>query len=82
MALATEDRGSAMFSEPNSRKLQTTSPYGGYTAAEEDEAELVLAKGSREQELLALMDGLRRVSGVREVDSAMMNGSSESKPQQ
>ena len=31
---------------------------------EEDDAELVLGKGSREQELLALMDGLRRVSGV------------------
>ena len=48
-------------------------------SAEEDDAELVLGKGSREEELLALMDGLRRVSGVREVHSALMNGSSESK---
>jgi hypothetical protein len=28
------------------------------------------------------MDGLRRVSGVREVNSALMNGSAESKPEQ
>jgi putative Mg2+ transporter-C (MgtC) family protein len=49
---------------------------------EEDDAELVLGKGSREQELLALMDGLRRVSGVREVNSVLMNGSAESKPEQ
>jgi hypothetical protein len=52
------------------------------SAAEEDEAELVLAKGSREEELLSLMDGLRRVSGVREVNSALMNGSAESKSEQ
>jgi putative Mg2+ transporter-C (MgtC) family protein len=52
------------------------------SAAEEDEAELVLAKGSREEELLSLIEGLRRISGVREVNSAMMNGSSESKPEQ
>jgi putative Mg2+ transporter-C (MgtC) family protein len=50
--------------------------------AEEDDAELVLGKGSREEELLSLMDGLRRVSGVREVNSALMNGSAESKPEQ
>jgi putative Mg2+ transporter-C (MgtC) family protein len=49
---------------------------------EEDDAELVLGKGSREEELLALMDALRRVSGVREVNSALMNGSAESKPEQ
>jgi putative Mg2+ transporter-C (MgtC) family protein len=49
---------------------------------EEDNAELVLGKGSREQELLALMDGLRRVSGVREVNSVLMNGSAESKTEQ
>ena len=49
--------------------------------AEEDDAELVLGKGSREEELLSLMDGLRRVSGVREVKSALMNGSAESKPE-
>ena len=30
---------------------------------DEDDAELVLGKGSREEELLSLMDGLRRVSG-------------------
>jgi putative Mg2+ transporter-C (MgtC) family protein len=47
-------------------------------SAEEDDAELVLGKGSREEELLALIDGLRRVSGVREVNSALMNGSAES----
>ena len=49
---------------------------------EEDDAELVLGKGSREEELLALMDGLRRVSGVREVNSVLMNGSAESKTEQ
>jgi putative Mg2+ transporter-C (MgtC) family protein len=48
--------------------------------AEEDDAELVLAKGSREEEVLGLIDGLRRVSGVREVNSAL-NGSTESKPE-
>lgn len=52
------------------------------SAYEEDDAELVLGKGSREEELLALMDALRRVSGVREVDSALINGSAESKPEQ
>jgi putative Mg2+ transporter-C (MgtC) family protein len=51
-------------------------------ASEEDDAELVLGKGSREEEVLALIDGLRRVSGVREVTSALMNGSTESKPEQ
>jgi hypothetical protein len=48
------------------------------SAAEEDDAELVLGKGSREEELLAVIDSLRRVSGVREVNSALMNGSAES----
>jgi putative Mg2+ transporter-C (MgtC) family protein len=52
----------------------------GPTAAEEDDAELVLAKGTREEELLSLIDGLRRVSRVREVNSAL-NGSAESKPE-
>jgi len=53
------------------------------TAAEEDDAELVLGKGSREEELLAMMDALRRVSGVREVNSSVLiNGSAESKPKQ
>src|SRR5215213_7825843 len=51
-------------------------------ASEEDDAELVLGKGSKEEEVLALIDGLRRVSGVREVTSALMNGSTESKPEQ
>jgi putative Mg2+ transporter-C (MgtC) family protein len=50
--------------------------------AEEDDAELVLGKGSREEELLALMDGLRRVSGVREVNSVLTNGSAAPKPEQ
>jgi putative Mg2+ transporter-C (MgtC) family protein len=48
------------------------------STAEEDDAELVLGKGSREEELLSMMDRLRRVSGVREVNSALMNGSAES----
>jgi putative Mg2+ transporter-C (MgtC) family protein len=39
------------------------------SAAEEDDAELVLAKGSRGEELLGLIDGQRRVPGVREVNS-------------
>jgi putative Mg2+ transporter-C (MgtC) family protein len=52
------------------------------SAAEEDDAELVLGKGSREDELLFLLDGLRRVSGVREVNSVLMNGSAESRPRQ
>jgi hypothetical protein len=43
---------------------------------------LVLGKGSRQEELLSLMEGLRRVSGVREVSSALANGSAESKPKQ
>jgi hypothetical protein len=45
----------------------------------EDDAELVLGKGSRQEELLSLIEGLRRVSGVREVNSALTNGSVESK---
>ena len=51
------------------------------SAEDEDDAELVLGKGSREEELLSLMDGLRRVSGVREVNSALTNGSARSKPE-
>ena len=47
---------------------------------EEDDAELILGKGSQEEELLSLMDRLRRVSGLREVNSAL-NGSAESKPE-
>jgi hypothetical protein len=39
-----------------------------------------LVKGSQEQEMLSLIDGLRRVSGVREVNSALANGWAESKP--
>ena len=50
------------------------------STGEEDDAELVFAKGSRQEELLSLMDELRRVSGVREVSSALTNGSAESKP--
>jgi hypothetical protein len=42
----------------------------------------VLGKGSRQEELLSLMDGLRRVSGVREVNSALTNGSAHSEPEQ
>ena len=47
-----------------------------------DDAELVFGKGSRQEELLSLMDELRRVSGVREVSSAVANSSAESKPNQ
>jgi putative Mg2+ transporter-C (MgtC) family protein len=49
---------------------------------EEDDAELVVGKGSRREELLTLMDELRRVSGVREVNSAVANGSVGSRPEQ
>jgi putative Mg2+ transporter-C (MgtC) family protein len=49
------------------------------SSAEEDDAELVLGKGSQDEELLSLVEGLHRVSGVREVNSALMNGSAESK---
>jgi hypothetical protein len=52
------------------------------SSADEDDAELVLAKGSLEGEQLSLMEGLRRVSGVREVNSALANGSAESRPEQ
>ena len=52
------------------------------SADQEDDAELVLGKGSRQEELLSLMEGLRRVSGVREVSAALTNGSAESKPKQ
>jgi len=51
------------------------------STAEEDDAELVLGKGSREEVLLSLIDGLCSVSGVREVNSVLMNGSAESKPE-
>src|SRR5215212_986945 len=50
------------------------------TDSEEDDAELVFAKGSGQEDLLSLMDELRRVSGVREVSSALTNASAESKP--
>jgi hypothetical protein len=43
-----------------------------------EDAELVLVKGSRD-DLLSLMDGLRPVSGVREVNSALTNGWAQSK---
>ena len=49
---------------------------------QEDDAELVLGKGGRQEELLSLMDRLRRVSGVREVSSALENGRAESKLKQ
>jgi len=51
-------------------------------SAQEDDAELVLGKGSRQEELLSLMDALRRISGVREVSSALANGSPASKAKQ
>ena len=49
---------------------------------EEDDAELVLGKGCRQEVLLSLMEGLRRVSGVREVSSALANGWAGSKSKQ
>jgi putative Mg2+ transporter-C (MgtC) family protein len=49
------------------------------SSAEYDDAELVLGKGSQEEELLSLIERLRCVSGVREVNSALMNGSAELK---
>ena len=49
---------------------------------EEGDAELVLSKGSRQEELLSLMEGLHRVLGVREVNSALANGSAGSNPEQ
>ena len=52
------------------------------SSAEEDDAELVFAKGSHQEELLSLMDGLRRVSGVREVSSAVAKGEADSKREQ
>jgi putative Mg2+ transporter-C (MgtC) family protein len=52
------------------------------SSTEEDDAELVLGKGSQEEELLSLIEGLRRVSGVREVNSTLMNGSAESQSAQ
>ena len=39
-----------------------------------------MGKGSQEEELRSLIDGLRRVCGVREVNSALANGWAESKP--
>ena len=39
-----------------------------------------LCQGSRDDDLLSLTDGLRRVSRVREVNSALANGWAESKP--
>ena len=54
----------------------------GSTEEEEDDAELAVGKGSRREELLTLMDELRRVSGVREVNSAVANGSVGSRPEQ
>jgi hypothetical protein len=39
-----------------------------------------LVKGSQEEELRSLIDGLRWVSGVHEVNSTLANGGAESKP--
>jgi putative Mg2+ transporter-C (MgtC) family protein len=50
------------------------------SAGEEDDAELVLGKGGKEEELVSLVDGLRSVAGVREVNSTLMNGSGEKLP--
>ena len=39
-----------------------------------------MGKGSRQEELLSLMEGLHRIPGVREVNSALANGLAESEP--
>ncbi len=46
----------------------------------EDDAELVLGKGGREEEVVSLVENLRGVSGVREVNSTLTNGSGEASP--
>ncbi len=48
------------------------------TTDDEDVAELVLVKGTQERDVLSLTDKLRRVSGVREVNS-VLDGSIQSK---
>jgi len=48
--------------------------------AEEDNAELVLGKGGREEEVVSLVENLRGVSGVREVNSTLTNGSGGTSP--
>jgi hypothetical protein len=46
--------------------------------SDEDSAELVLAKGSKENDLVSLTDRLRRVSGVHRVDS-LLDGAAQSR---
>lgn len=58
--------------EATNLQLDRTVVRPGSTQGQ-DNAELVLAKGSDERDLLSLTDELRRVSGVREVKS-MLNG--------
>jgi len=48
--------------------------------AEEDNAELVLSKGGGEEEVVSLVENLRGVSGVREVNSALTNRSGDTSP--
>lgn len=48
----------------------------------EDDAELVMGKGIKEEELISLIEGLRSVSGIREVNSVLVNGSAEQTPDQ
>ena len=65
--------------EVEARRCPWSASWSARIRHGEDDAELVLGKGSREEELLSLMDGLRGVSGVREVDSSgLTNGSAES----
>jgi hypothetical protein len=45
---------------------------------DEDNAELVLGKGSEEEDLLSLTDKLRRVTGVHEVNS-LLDGQAHSR---
>ena len=62
--------------------MQGSNSSGGFNCRGGENEELALVKGSQEEELLSLIGGLRRVSGVREVNSTLANGWAESKPKQ
>jgi hypothetical protein len=73
--LLPEWRSSALATSTASRALARSASWCRSWARRQ-------AQDSRQEELLSLMDGLRGVSGVREVSSALANGSAESKPKQ
>jgi putative Mg2+ transporter-C (MgtC) family protein len=50
------------------------------TGEEGDDAELVLGKGGKEEEVVSLVENLRGLSGVREVNSTLTNGSGDTSP--